>query len=184
MYSTIIFLSIVILVLSVMLIFYIQVEIDLVQLIIKIHIKVFCLKIITININLLYMKYTFNKSKKTRNISLIISEKEKYLIKQIKKSILDKVYYDHFNIIAYLNIGDADKTAEAVGVIIGVCNVLNSIFISSKKTYDLSYEINGCFIENKNVISIETKVYFTIFDIMFAFIMSFYKRGKYVKENK
>ena len=46
----------------------------------------------------------------------------------------------------------------------------------------LYYENDVDFINKKIFVDASIKVYFTIFDMIFSIILSFYKRGKYVKE--
>ena len=160
----------------------VSISIDLNLFKVNIVVKIYGVKIVRFNINLLGLYYTVNSSKKIKRISLVISEKEKYLIKQIKKSILDKLYYDNFDIRFDVNLGSADLTADLVGVLTILCQELNFIFNIRNKTYDLTYIIQGGFVEDVNNITMSTRVYFTVFDLLFAFVMSFYKRGKCVEE--
>ncbi|MGN0961739.1 MAG: hypothetical protein ACI4PF_06065 [Christensenellales bacterium] len=97
---------------------------------------------------------------------------------------MDKLYYDNFNLEITLNTFDPQSTALTIGIINQICSILNSIFIFNNKNYNLTYSNRPNFIENKNRIEFDVKVYFTIFDMIFAIVMSFYRRGKYVKQEK
>ena len=49
---------------------------------------------------------------------------------------------------------------------------------------DVIFNNSSNFIDNNNIATLDIRVYFTIFDMVFAIIMSLYKRGKYVRQKK
>jgi len=147
-----------------------------------IDIRVFNIKVIKIKVDILSLTYIINESKKHKKLKLIFSKEQTYLILQIKKSILDKLYYDKI----LVNINLYTPSPSTTAIIIGLFNILNLYF--SNKVMQLNKDIvfylntNAEFVKKVNNIDIKIKVRFTIFDMVFALIISFYKRGKYVKQ--
>lgn len=184
MYSTIIFLSISIIFLSLMLMIDIQVDLDVNKMKIIVIIKIYKIKIVTLHIHLLGMVYRVNRSKKFKKINFVISDEQKILIAQIKKSILDKLYYDNFNVEILLSTQSPDFTSLSIGLINQICLLIKSYLIFSHKESELTFLNKANFISDENKINFDMRVYFTIFDMVFAIILSFYKRGKYVKQAK
>ena len=126
MNNTIIFLSLLILILSIMLEFTIKARLDLDKNCIDIYIYLFKLKIVHIEISLIGLYYKVNNSKKVKELKLILTQEETYLIKQIKKSVLDKLYYDDIIFQSKIGLGDCAKTAVTIGLMDLSCLILNN----------------------------------------------------------
>jgi hypothetical protein len=144
--------------------------------------KVFGLSIFIIKINLLELTYKTNYSKKRRSLNLVVVKEQEYLIRQIKKSILDKLYYDDIVIEYQFSIHDKCLMANLSGVIDLVLFYLQIYLKNRNKDTEIAVYNKINFVEKKNVVRIYIKVLFTMFDMLFAIIMSFYKRGRYVRE--
>jgi len=184
MNNTIIFLSLFILFLSLMLEFKVKIILDVNSNILNIYVYLFRLRIVYIEISLVGLYYKINNSKKIKKLKLVLTKEETYLIKQIKKSILDKLYYDDIVLQSKIGVGDADKTAIDIGLLNLIC-IFGGDYLQSKNRDTVLYYNNLPDFEQMNLyVDLEVKFYFTIFDLVFAIIMSFYKRGKYVKERK
>lgn len=182
MNSTIIFLSIFIIFLSLMLTIKIKIILDLNNNKLVIMIWIFKIKVLTINISIIGLYYQINNSKKFKSLHLILNQEEKYFIKQIKSSIIDKLYFDDIILVTELGLMSASDTAISIGILNMFCvNLANKLFA---KNSDIRLYFNNTpdFEDMKLKIDLELKVYFTIFDLLFAIIMSVYKRGKYVKK--
>ena len=184
MLSTIIFLSSLILFLSLMLCIKISVNLDFGMNLLVIVIRIYGIKIVKIDIDIIGLYYRINKSKKLKSLKLLLPKEQEYLIKQIKSSILDKLYYDRIIFKSSIYCLDPYKTANTIGVLNTICNYINIAIYSKNNDTVFKYYNWGSFIEKENKISLDIKVYFTIFDMVFALIMSFYKRGQYVKQKK
>jgi len=183
MNNTIIFLSILILFLSAMLIIKIDLDFDINQNIIIIKIRLYNIKFLVIKISLIGLYYQINNSKKLKKIKLI-DKKDLYLIKQIKKSVFDKLYYDNIALKTEFGLISAKDTALIIASTNILCEYINN-YIKLKNTDTfVQYENMPNFIQNKIKINLQLKVYFTIFDMLFAVIISFIKRGQYVKQKK
>ena len=144
----------------------------------------FGFKVVTLNISIIGLYLEVNNSKKLKQISLILKQEDKYLISQIKSSIIDKLYYDKIIINTQIGLGNAKDTAMSIGIINILCEIIAQ-FLQLKNSDTKLYFNNLPEFENmKMFIDLEAKVYFTIFDMVFAIILSFYKKGKYVKERK
>lgn len=184
MNTAIIFLSIFIILISIMLEIKITVNFDLWanSVIIKGHI--FNIKIITVTIYLVGFYYKINNSKKLKKLKLFLTKDEEYLIKQIKSSIIDKLYYDEVEFYGNIGVKSASDTAVISGYTYMLCNVVDSFL--KNKNYDSSfyYHVNQNYTSRELSFYMSVKVYFTIFDLVFAAIMSFYKRGRYVKQRQ
>ena len=183
MNSTIIFLSFLFVFLTIMLKFKIAVEIDYELSYIKIIVSLFKIRILTIQLFLFGLYYKINTSKKIKTLDLIISKDQKYLLLQIKNSVLDKLYYDNFMVVNAINTDNPDADA----IIVGELRLLTGFILNYLKINKVNKNIQlysySEFKEFSKTI-INFNVYFTIFDLIFAIIFSFYKRGKYVRKNK
>ena len=183
MNNTIIFLSIFILILSTMLNFKITLILDIDNNSIIIHVKLYFIQLITINVSLLGFYYQINNSKKLKKFNLISIE-DAYLVKQIKRSVFDKLYYDNIVFRSNIGLSSAKATAITSSIIDVICN--NFYKFSKNKNNSLDFEyynyIDFCY--SKIYFKIDLNVYFTIFDLIFALVVSFLKRGKYVKEKR
>jgi len=184
MLGTIIFLSLFLLLLNVMLSIEVYIKLDVNSNSLIVTIKIFKLKIVTINIDIIGFHYSINNSKKLKSLSLILPKEQEYLIKQIKSSILDKLYYDSIEFVSSINNSDPAQTANFVGLLNIICFILKNYFLTMNSDLKIEYLNTANFIEKNNEVSLKIKVYFTIFDMIFALIMSFYKRGRYVKQKK
>lgn len=181
MFNTIFFLSQFILTLSTMLVFKLQVFLDLNFLKVTIWIKVFNFKVLKINIDLLTLTYSFYNFKKRKRLKIFLKKKDKYFIEQIKNNLLSKLYYDEFTFYSLINTSNPYITAN----IIGLLNVLSEGFkyvcFIKDEDIDVMYLNNANFINDKSIVEFNVKVYFTIFDMLFALILSCYRRSKYAK---
>lgn len=184
MNSTIIFLSLFILFLSLMLTIKFKVVIDLNKNKVNIIIWIYRWKILTIDISILGLYYRINNNKKLKPISIILKKEDKHFLEQIKSSILDKFYYDDIIFESKIGLNSASSTAIGIGLLNVICARLSSTFYNKNSDIRLYYNNSPEFERFKFLINLEMKVHFTIFDLVFAIIMSFYKRGKYVKERK
>ncbi len=178
----IIVLSIFILLLSTMLVFRIKLAFSLTDRQITAKLYLFGIRIVLINVFLPTFLYNINDSKRLKPVRFLITKEEVYLFKQIKSSVLYKLYYDDIMFKTKNGLGDASSVAIVTGLLNQIC--LNTkIFIKSKsKDTDIYYQNIGCFDQSVLEILVDLKVYFTIFDLIFAVILSFYRRGKYVKQ--
>jgi len=181
MIGTIIFLSIFILILSMMLKISIVGFLNVEDLTLDIVIKIYKIKIIKISINFNLLSYNVNNGK-SKKLKLYLQKKEKYFLLQIKNNILNKLYYDRFYIDATINIIDPAITANLIGNLIVILESLRQVFHMNSE-FQVDYNINSNFNSLENNIMIDLCVYFTIFDMLYAIILSFYRKGKYVKEN-
>lgn len=184
MYSTIIFLSISIIIASIMMTVEIEIMCNFALGEIEVVIAFFGLKILKINFDIMKLNYSINRSKKRKRIKLYISEQDKYLLAQIKSSIIDKFYYDKFSILGEIGFDNQAHTAILVGTLNQICANIESVLIVRKSDCDFDYYIFADMISRKNNFNFKLKIFFTIFDMVFAVIISFYKRGRYVKERR
>lgn len=183
MYSTIIFLSIILILLSVMLCINIRISLDFISLKMVIVVYVYHIKVVKIKVDILKMTYSINKSKNKR-INLVINRQDKILISQIKNTILDKLYYDSIEFYSIIGLGNCDKTAVAIGVINWLCCMLGIKL--SMQNQDIKWEYKNIpnYFDSELSVVLNTKVYFTIFDMVFGVVLSFYRRGKYAKQKE
>ena len=184
MNNTIIFLSLIILILNVMLVIKIKIILDVYNYKMIISICVFGLKILTIKINILSLKYSINNSKKCKRLKLIIDKREKFFLKQIKTSMIDKLYLDDVILQSRIGFADSNNTAITNGIMSIICNILSIILVKNRKSARFLYENNVDFNNKIIYFKFKIKVYFTVFDMIFAIIMSFYKRSKYGRQFK
>ncbi len=180
MNNTIIFLSLLIIVLSVTLDISLNAKIDVVAGKIVAVIKVFGIKIITIDFDIFGLYYKVNNSKKLKKISDIFSKENNYFFGEIKKSILDKLFLSKIYVSTNFGMPKADTIATSVALARafgrGVSESLREKDVLAK------FEVIPNFASQNIILSLGINVHFTIFDMVFALIISFYKRGKYVKE--
>ncbi len=184
MNNTIIFLSLIIFFLSLMLVFKIKIEFDMYGNFIKIKIYLFKFKFLEILISLIGLYIQINNSKKLKTLKFVLDKEQEYLLVQIKKSILDKLYFDDIQFKSNVGLNNASNTTIFVSILNLICFNLSNKLILSHKDTRLYYYNEANFISKIFKFNIEIKVYFTIFDLVFAIILSFYKRGKYVKKSR
>ena len=144
-------------------------------------ISLYGLKLIKIKVDLLSRTYTVNRGKR-KKLNLILKNDEKYLLKQIKNNILNKLYYDSVSLETVLNLFDPKLTADVIGVLYILYNISNFWLLSKNEDIELCYSCRADFNKINNKIRFDLRVYFTVFDMLYAVILSFYRRGKYVKE--
>lgn len=179
--GTIIFLSILIVFLSLLLIINISFYWDINTMKIQVIIRLYKLKIIKIDISPILLVYKINNGKYKR-LNLILKQEEKYLISQIKNNILNKLYYDTVYADIIINLIDPARTSIFIGIINNIFEVSKYILYSKNEDMEIRLNCRTNFQQINNKISFNIKVCFTIFDMVYAIILSFYKRGKYVKE--
>lgn len=184
MNTAIIFLSIIILIISIMLEIKVTVNFDLWanSLIIKVYL--FNIRIIKLKIFIIGFYYQINNSKKLKKLRLFLTKEDKYLIMQIKKSILDKLYYNKFVLVGKVGLKSASDTAILSGIIYFLCSTIENIIKFKNSDSECLYNINQSYVKRSLEFFFSVNVFFTIFDLLFAIIMSFYKRGRYAKQRK
>lgn len=180
MYSTIIFLSIILIFLTIMLKFKINININYNNSTINILIFLYGIKVFKLELFLYGLYYKINSSKRLNTFSVIITKDQKYFLLQIKKSIIDKLYINNINISNKLNTGLEDVDALLVSAVRLLCVFVN---MNQSKYKNIQVKTYTNFTNDSTSI-IELFVYFTIFDLMFAVFFSLYKRGKYVRQSK
>ena len=181
--STIIFLSLFLINLSMMLIIDLSTKLDFNTGKLEIVIRLYKIKILKIKVNLLTQTYTINRGKK-RKLKLILKKEEKYFLTQIKSNILNKLYYDSVSLKVILNLISPSLTADIIGLLYIIFNFSNYWLLSKNEDMDINYSCSPDFDRLNNKIEFNLRVYFTIFDMVYAIILSFYRRGKYVKEKR
>lgn len=184
MNTAIIFLSIFILIISLMLEVKITVDFNLWANKLLIKIYLFNIRIVKLNIYIIGFYYKINNSKKLKKIKLYLTKEDEYLILQIKKSVIDKLYYDNLYLSGLVGLKTASDTAILSSFICLICNVFEGLLKIKNSDSDFFYSIDQTYINRAMEFKFSMRVYFTIFDLLFAVILSFYKRGEYVKERK
>ncbi len=164
-----------------MLIIDIKVFFDIGTMQMNIKVYLFRIKIITIKIDLFKLTYRINR-KKDKHLKLILNSADKYLVSQIKSNILNKLYYDSADINVELNLLDPALTARVIGGVLILLNVSNYYFVKKNNEFVFTYSYLSDFNALNNKLSFKFRVYFTVFDMVYAIILSLYKRGKYAKE--
>lgn len=180
MNNTIIFLSLLIIVLSVTLDISFNAKIDVMAGKIYAIIKVFGIRIVTVDFDVLGLYYKVNNSKKLKKISDIFSKENNYFFGEIKKSILDKLYLSKIRIESNVGLVQAGTIAKSVTLSQALGNCIGESLYKKDVAFESSFLPD--FAYQDIVVSVGMDVHFTIFDMVFAIIVSFYKRGKYVKE--
>lgn len=182
MNNAIIFLSIIIILFSIMLSIKITSFLDLYkdELIVKVYI--FNIRIIKLRISIWGLTYSINNNKKIKSINLNFLEEETYFIKQIKDNILKKLYYDKIYFVTNLGFGNAGNTTITSSVLNNFCCLIENMIKGNNKDTRFYYDNKCDFVKNSLQVYLELNVYFTIFDMIFAIIMSLYRRGKYAKQ--
>lgn len=184
MSSITIFFIILVLVLSAMLIISVKSHLDFYHNYLQVKIYVFGIKILDIYISIIGLYIRINNSKKLKTINLILDKEQEYLFLQIKQSIIDKLYFDNIKINSLIGIKDASTTAQFVAFLNVFCQIAKNRIVYKNHDISINYENNADFLKKTIIINFGIKVYFTIFDLIFAIILSFYKRSRYVKKRK
>lgn len=184
MNSTIIFLSLLIVFLSVMLVFKINIIFDLYSNSIDITIKLFGIKLASISISLIGLYIQINNKKKLKTLSVLFDKKSEYLAMEIKKNIVDKLYFDDISLFSKLGIVNSSSSVIFVSILNNICFFAKNKLKYSNKDLSFSYLNTVDFLNNNIIFNLDLKVYFTLFDLLFSIILSFYRRNKYVKKRK
>lgn len=184
MNNAIIFLLIAIILLSIMLTININISFDLYGNYIKIVIKIWNIEILKIYVSIIGLYIKVNNSKKLKTLNLLFDKNQEYLILQMKKSIFDKLYFDKINIISVIGLSNSSTSVYVTTILNLICNSLKNNKKLNLKSCDIEYENKVSFTSKVVYVNLQIKVLFTLFDMLFAIIMSFYKRGKYAKERK
>ncbi len=184
MNSTIIFLSLLIVFLSVMLVFKINIIFDLYSNSIDITIKLFGIKLVSISISLIGLYIQINNKKKLKTLSVLFDKKSEYLAMEIKKNIVDKLYFDDISLFSKLGIVNSSSSVIFVSILNNICFFAKNKLKYSNKDLSFSYLNTMDFLNNNIIFNLDLKVYFTLFDLLFSIILSFYRRNKYVKKRK
>lgn len=180
MNNTIIFLSILIILLSLMLDIKLSLYLDIYSKNILIEIRVYTIKIITIKLDILGLFYEVNNSKKSKDILGIFSKENNYFFKEIKKSILDKLYYGEVSLDLVIGTAYSGDTAVLIESISSVMGVIYGRLLC--KDINFKYSISPDYLKYNFKVKADIRVYFTIFDMFFATILSLYKRSRYVRK--
>lgn len=184
MNSTIIFLSLLIVFLSIMLVFQINIIFDLYGNFIDITIKLFGIKLATISISLIGLYIQINNKKKLKTLSVVFDKNNEYLAMEIKKNILDKLYFDDIRLFSRLGVVNASSSVLFVSILNNICFFAKNKLKYSNKDLSFSYLNTVDFLNDNIIFNLNIKVYFTLFDLLFSIILSFYRRNKYVKKRK
>lgn len=182
MNSAIIFLSLMLIFFAIMLVIKIKIKFDLYENYLQIEIYLYGMKVLKIYISLIGLYYQINNSKKLKTINLVIKKEDEYFVMQIKKSIIDKLYFDDVFLVSKIGIKDASTSVLIVAFLNTLLSRASTKIYSTDSDIRLYFKNDVDFLNKKIFIDASIKVYFTIFDLVFAIILSFYKRGKYVKE--
>ncbi len=180
----IIFLSLIIILLSIMLVFKIKIYFDLFNNYIVINVRVFNIQIVSLDISLFGLYVKINKSKKVKTYKLVFDQEQEYLIKQMKLSIFDKLYFDTIIFSSEIGLFGSDKSVMIASILNALCENIKCKLGAKLHDCDFEFENSVNFLKDELYMEMYIKVYFTIFDFVFAIILSFYKRSKYVKERK
>lgn len=184
MNSTIIFLSLLIVFLSIMLVFQINIIFDLYGNFIDITIRLFGIKLATISISLIGLYIQINNKKKLKTLSVVFDKNNEYLAMEIKKNILDKLYFDDIRLFSRLGVVNSSSSVLFVSILNNICFFAKNKLKYSNKDLSFSYLNTVDFLNDNIIFNLNIKVYFTLFDLLFSIILSFYRRNKYVKKRK
>ena len=184
MNNTIIFLSLLIVFLSIMLVFQINIIFDLYGNFIDITIRLFGIKLATISISLIGLYIQINNKKKLKTLSVVFDKKNEYLAMEIKKNILDKLYFDDIRLFSRLGVVNSSSSVLFVSILNNICFFAKNKLKYSNKDLSFSYLNTVDFLNDNIIFNLNIKVYFTLFDLLFSIILSFYRRNKYVKKRK
>lgn len=184
MNSTIIFLSLLIVFLSIMLVFQINIIFDLYGNFIDITIRLFGIKLATISISLIGLYIQINNKKKLKTLSVVFDKNNEYLAMEIKKNILDKLYFDDIRLFSRLGVVNASSSVLFSSILNNICFFAKNKLKYSNKDLSFSYLNTVDFLNDNIIFNLNIKVYFTLFDLLFSIILSFYRRNKYVKKRK
>ena len=184
MNNTIIFLSLLIVFLSIMLVFQINIIFDLYGNFIDITIRLFGIKLATISISLIGLYIQINNKKKLKTLSVVFDKNNEYLAMEIKKNILDKLYFDDIRLFSRLGVVNSSSSVIFASILNNICFFAKNKLKYSNKDLSFSYLNTVDFLNDNIIFNLNIKVYFTLFDLLFSIILSFCRRNKYVKKRK
>ena len=184
MNNTIIFLSLLIVFLSIMLVFQINIIFDLYGNFIDITIRLFGIKLATISISLIGLYIQINNKKKLKTLSVVFDKNNEYLAMEIKKNILDKLDFDDIRLFSRLGVVNSSSSVIFASILNNICFFAKNKLKYSNKDLSFSYLNTVDFLNDNIIFNLNIKVYFTLFDLLFSIILSFYRRNKYVKKRK
>ncbi len=184
MNNTIIFLSLLIVFLSIMLVFQINIIFDLYGNFIDITIRLFGIKLATISISLIGLYIQINNKKKLKTLSVVFDKNNEYLAMEIKKNILDKLYFDDIRLFSRLGVVNSSSSVIFASILNNICFFAKNKLKYSNKDLSFSYLNTVDFLNDNIIFNLNIEVYFTLFDLLFSIILSFYRRNKYVKKRK
>ena len=95
-------------------------------------ISLYRLRLIKIKVDLVARAYTVNRGKR-KKLNLILKNDEKYLLKQIKNNILNKLYYDSVSLYVVLNLIDPKITSDIIGILYILYNISNYWILSKNE---------------------------------------------------
>lgn len=182
MSNTIIFLSLLLILLSMMLKINVVIKYRLLENKVYIILKVYGIRVFTIKLDVIGLFYEINDNKKIRKLSDIFSIENNYLILEIKKNILDKLYYARFDFSCDGGLGNVADTTILMSSINLICYDMSQYL--DYKDIDFKYSTMPIYEYVDFKLSLDILVYFTLFDMIFALILSFYRRRIYVKKTK
>jgi hypothetical protein len=182
--GTIIFLSIVIIILSLMLVFKLKINLDVFSNNCRAIIYLFGIRIIRIDVNLILLTFQINNNKNKKSLNLFLSKEQEFLLKQMKKTIIDKLYYDDIFLEYELSIGNPSFSAISIGVINSILHLIKIKMLSANNDTNIVIASRSNLKDFDIKIDMQIKVFFTLFDLFFALIISFYKRGMYAKQKR
>lgn len=181
--GTIIFLSFILIFLSVMLRIDVNLIVDTKSMKLILFVKIYQITVVRLKLSLLSLVYKLN-GRKPKKLNLVLKKEEKYFISQIKSNIINKLYYDNVFINSEINVGDSAITAQIIGILNLCAEITDFILKSQNEDMEFYYNFYSNFRKYYNKLQIGMRVYFTIFDMMYSVVLSLYRRGKYVKEKR
>lgn len=182
--TIIFFISLILILMSIMLIIRVKINFDLYGNYINIEIFLYGIKLINIYISIIGLYIQINNKKKLKTIDFLFDAKKEYLFLQMKKNILDKLYIDNINLETLIGVTNSSLTAILITILNQICFNVKKNLENKNKDIKINYQNTSDFAYQRVKLNADVKVYFTIFDMVFAIILSFYERGKYVKERE
>lgn len=165
-----------------MLVIRITVRLDLFNNFVYVNIRIFGFKIIQIKISIIGLYIQINNHKKLKTLNILLNKKDKYLIMQMKQNILDKLYFDDIKLASNIGILNSCTSVLFIAFLNNICNLAEYKLKEIRNDISFSYSNSVDFLNKEIDITLDIKVYFTLFDLAFAVILSFYRRNKYVKK--
>ncbi len=176
---TIIFLLLFVCVLSILITIEVDMNVNVIKCVADIKIKIMHLKILKIEIGLYGLTLKLNGSKKVKSINLFKIKQENYIIKQIKTSVISKLYLEKLDVGFRLGLIDSKYTSQINGLLL----LFNNMIAINNVNNDMDYCIHVMpdYVNNCIALKGYAKIYLTLFDMIFAIVMSIYKGKQYAK---